>query len=146
MPAAESPPRRVPFDYAIIRVVPHVERGESMNAGVILHCRAHEFLAARVALDEPRLLALAPDVGLASVRRHLSAIERICKGSPEAGPIGELPLHERFGWLASPRSTMLQVSAPHVGLCCNPDQALAALVTKLVSPLLPRRSVRSNAR
>ncbi|MCA9624998.1 MAG: DUF3037 domain-containing protein [Myxococcales bacterium] len=143
MPARDPAGRadgRVPFDYAVVRVVPHVERGERMNAGVVLHCRAHDFLAARIALDEARLLALAPDVDLAVVRRHLLAIERVCEGAPEAGAIGALPRAERFGWLVSPRSTMLQLGRPHVGLCHAPADALVALVDKLVAtPRGPKR-------
>jgi hypothetical protein len=125
-------PARCSFDYAIVRVVPHVERGELVNVGVILHCRDREFLAARIALDEACLLAIAPDVDLATVRRHLDAIPRICAGGPDAGPIGELPLRERWSWLVAPRSTIIQTSPPHVGLCETPEIALDQLVDKLV--------------
>src|SRR5690349_16038239 len=87
------------FDYAIVRVVPRVERGEFVNAGVVLFCRTRRFLGARIELDERRLLALAPDIDLDEVRRHLDAIIQICAGGPQAGPIGELPQAERFHWL-----------------------------------------------
>lgn len=125
-------PARCSFDYAVVRVVPHVERGEFVNAGVILHCHDRDYLAARIALDESCLLAIAPDADVASVRRHLDAIPRICAGGPEAGPIGELPLRERWSWLVAPRSTVIQTSPPHVGLCEAPESALERLTDKLV--------------
>lgn len=131
-------PDRVPFHYAIIRVIPHVERGERMNAGIVLHCRSRDFLRAGIALDEARLLALAPDIDLTALHRHLRAIERICQGHPDAGPVASLPMAERFGWLVSPKSTIIQQSAPHVGLCHDPEQALVALLDKLVAPLRVR--------
>jgi DUF3037 family protein len=125
------------FDYAVVRVVPHVEREEFINAGVILFCHDREFLEARIELDEERLLALAPDVDLPLVRRHLEAIPRICKGGPDAGPIGQLPLRERWHWLSAPRSTILQVSAPHTGLCEAPEGSLERLLERVVRR--PRR-------
>jgi hypothetical protein len=120
------------FDYAIVRVVPHVEREEFINVGVILFCNAHDFLTARIELDEARLLALFPDVDLALVRRHLEAIPRICEGGPGAGPIGQLPQQERWHWLVAPRSTILQVSAPHTGLCEAPEAWLERLLDRVV--------------
>lgn len=126
MPAHRS------FDYAVVRVVPHVEREEFVNAGVILHCHEAAFLAARIELSEALLLALAPDADVATVRRHLDAIPRICAGGPDAGPIGELPLRERWSWLVAPRSTVIQTSAPHVGLCDAPESALERLLDKMV--------------
>lgn len=125
-------PARRSFDYAVVRVVPHVEREEFVNAGVILHCDEAAFLAARIELSETLLLALAPDADVATVRRHLDAIPRICAGGPEAGPIGELPLRERWSWLVAPRSTVIQTSAPHVGLCDEPERALERLLDKMV--------------
>lgn len=125
-------PARCAFDYAVIRVVPHVEREEFVNAGVILHCHDRGFLAARVELDEPRLLALAPDADLALVRRHLEAIPRICAGGPAAGPLGKLPLRERWSWLVAPRSTVIQTSAPHAGLCDAPEIAIERLLDRVV--------------
>jgi hypothetical protein len=125
-------PARRSFDYAIVRVVPRVERGERLNAGVVLHCADDAFLAARIELDEARLLALAPDVDLPTVRRHLAAISETCAGGPTAGPIGQLPLRERWAWLVAPRSTMIQTSRPHVGLCASPAAALERLVDELV--------------
>lgn len=131
MPAHSS------FDYAIVRVVPRVERGECINAGVILFCLTQRFLAAKVELDERRLLALAPDVDLELVRGHLEAIPRICAGGRAAGPIGQLPQKERWHWLVAPRSTIIQTSPVHSGLCEAPAQALEHLMDRMVR--LPRK-------
>lgn len=120
------------FDYAVIRVIPRVEREEFVNVGVILHCYARDFLGARIELDERRLLALAPDADLPLIRRHLAVIPRICAGGSEAGPIGQLPQRERFHWLVAPRSTILQTSAAHSGLCENPEAALERLLERVV--------------
>ena len=133
-------PAQRAFDYAIVRVVPRVEREEFVNAGVILFCHAHDFLAARVELDEARLSALAPDVDLALVRRHLEVIPRICEGGPSAGPIGLLPLRERWHWLVAPRSTIVQTSAPHSGLCEAPEEWLERLLDRAVRA--PRAAIR----
>jgi hypothetical protein len=120
------------FDYALIRVVPRVEREEFVNAGVILFALAKDFLQARVAVDEVRLRALWPEVDVDLVRQHLEAIPKICAGQPDAGPIAKLSLRERFHWLVSPRSTMIQVSPVHSGLCENPAQALEDLFRRTV--------------
>ena len=141
---------RCSFDYAVVRVVPHVERQEFINAGVILFCDARDFLEARVELDEHRLLALAPSVTEVTeatnameraeidiIRRHLEAIPRICQGGHAAGPIGQLPLRERWHWLVAPRSTILQMSPPHSGLTESPADALARLFDRLARS--PRR-------
>ncbi len=120
------------FDYAIIRVVPRVEREEFINAGVILYCLQADFLEARVALNRERLLALDPKVDLAMVEAHLTAIPRICQGGPGSGPIGQLPKKERFHWLVAPRSTIVQVSPVHSGVCDSPQAALDRLVEKVV--------------
>jgi Protein of unknown function (DUF3037) len=135
-------PARSSFDYGIIRVVPRVERGEHLNAGVILFCLEKDFLAALVEVNEPRLRALWPGTDLDLVRHHLEAIPRICAGQPDAGPIARLSLRERFHWLVAPRSTILQVSAVHVGLCNHPERALHELFDKMVRvpPSLPRLS------
>jgi hypothetical protein len=133
-------PARSAFEYAVVRVVPHVEREEFVNAGVILSCRLRDYLAARVELDEARLLALAPDADVALVRRHLDAIPRICAGGAGAGPIGLLPLDERWHWLVAARSTILQTSPAHVGVCvapATPDAVLARIVDKVVRPPAP---------
>jgi hypothetical protein len=120
------------YSYAIVRIVPHVEREEFVNAGVIVFSDALDYLCARVELDEGRLLALTPDVDLAVVRRHLEAIPRICAGGPEGGSIGALPLRERWHWLVAPRSTILQTSPAHTGLSEDPDAELARLFERVV--------------
>lgn len=120
------------FSYAIVRVIPRVERGEGFNAGVLLFCRQLDFLAARVALDERRLAALAPDLEPQSVLPHLEALARIAAGDPEAGPIASLPPSERFGWLVAPASTIIQLSPVHTGLCADPQATLDQLFGELV--------------
>ena len=105
------------FDYAVVRVVPRVERGEFINAGVVVFCLERRFLEARVVVDEARLNALWPEIDLELVRRHLEAIPKIAAGDPTAGPIAKLSQRERFHWLVSPRSTIIQVSPVHTGLC-----------------------------
>ena len=120
------------YDYAIVRVVPRVEREEFVNAGVLLSCPSRDFLAARIELDESRLTALDPAVDLASVQANLASIPRICAGGPDAGPIGRLTPRERFHWLVAPRSTMIQTSAVHTGRCEDPVLALEHLLTTMV--------------
>jgi hypothetical protein len=122
-----------PFQYAVVRVVPDVERGEFVNAGVIVFCRPRRFLAARMALDEGRLRALSPGVDLRAVRAHLDAVERIAAGDPTAGPIAALPPSERFHWLVAPASTMIQPSPVHTGLSDDPAGELDRLLHRLVS-------------
>jgi len=126
-------PARSPFAYAIVRVVPRVERGERFNAGVVLYCRQRRFLAARTRLDEARLRALAPDADAEQVRAHLQAIERIAAGDPDAGPIAALDRSERFGWLVAPSSTIIQPSRVHTGLCEDPQATLDHLFETLVA-------------
>jgi hypothetical protein len=121
-----------PFQYAIVRVVPQVERGECVNAGVVLFCRPRRYLAARVELDEARLRALAPDTDLDAVRGHLEALVRIAAGEPGAGPMAALPESERFHWLVAPSSTMIQCSAVHTGLSDDPAAELERLLDRLV--------------
>jgi hypothetical protein len=120
------------FSYAIVRVVPRIERGEGFNAGVVLFCRQLDFLGAMVALDEGRLAALAPDVSPALVRPHLDAIVRVAAGDPAGGPIAALPPTERFGWLASPSSTIIQPSPVHTGLSEDPLATLEGLFSELI--------------
>ena len=120
------------YDYAVIRIVPRVERGEQINVGVILSCVDAEFLAARIELDEARLRALDPAIDVEAVRSHLAMIETVCRGGVPAGPIGELPPRGRFRWLVSPRSTIVQMSPVHTGRTGNPEQALANLVERMV--------------
>ena len=121
-----------PFQYAIVRVVPRVERGECMNAGVVLLCRPTRYLAARVGLDEARLKALAPDVDPATIQEHLAAIERVAAGDPQAGPIARLGQGERFHWLVAPSSTVIQPSEVHTGLSDDPAAELDHLFERLV--------------
>ena len=127
MPALAS------YDDASVRVVPRVDREEFVNAGVILFCLARDYLDARVWVDEQRLRALSPDLDLALVRRHLEAIPRICAGAADAGPIATLSRRERFHWLVSPRSTIIQVSPVHSGLCESPERTLDELFERLVT-------------
>ena len=126
MPALNS------YDYAIVRVVPCVERGEYINAGVILFCRTRRFLDALVYLDIPRLTTLYPAVDLDMVQRHLDIIPLVCAGSAEAGAIGQLSQSERFHWLVSPRSTIIQTSPAHSGLCTDPAATLEHLLKTMV--------------
>jgi len=127
-------PAQSSFDYAILRVVPRVEREEFVNAGVILFCLERDYLAARVALDEERVRALFPAADLAAIREHLQAVPRICAGGEGSGPIGELSRRERFHWLVAPRSTVIQVSPVHAGLCEDPARALEHLLDRMVRP------------
>jgi hypothetical protein len=121
-----------PFSYAVLRLVPDIERGEQVNVGVIVFCRPLDFLGARTALDDDRARALAPDVDLDAARRHLSAIERIAAGDPEAGPIAKLDTTARFHWLVAPASTIVQPSEVHTGLCDDPQACLDELFERLV--------------
>ena len=121
------------FSYAILRVVPSVERGERINAGVVLFSRRKRFLGARVALDAERLAALDPAPDAAKVRTHLEGIVRVAEGDPEAGPIAAMPQSERFGWLTAPSSTMVQPSEVHTGLTEDPRATLDDLFNELVA-------------
>ena len=122
---------RASFDYAIIRVVPRVERGEQINAGVIVSCPTEQYLAAAVELDEKKLLALAPDIDLDQVRAALAIIPLIAAGDPKGGPIAQLPRGERFHWLVAPRSAIIQTSPVHTGLCDKPDVMVDKLLARL---------------
>jgi hypothetical protein len=121
-----------PFDYAIVRVVPCVERGECVNVGVILFCRTRRYLDARIELIPERVRALWPEADLEEIAEHLAVVPRVCAGGPDAGPIGQLPLHERFHWLVAPRSTVIQVSPVHAGLCLDPRETLEHLMATMV--------------
>jgi hypothetical protein len=114
-------PTPASFDYAVIRVVPRVERQEFINAGVVVFCLEKRYLAARIHLDEARLRALWPEIDVDLVRQHLEAIPRICAGDPAAGPIALLSQRERFHWLSAARSTIIQPSAVHSGICESTD-------------------------
>lgn len=123
---------REDFQYAIVRVVPRVERGECLNAGVVLFCRRLGFLAARTELDEAALAALAPDSDPDEVRPHLRALERVAAGDESGGPIAALEPSERFHWLTAPASTIVQASPVHTGLTADPAAELDHLFTQLV--------------
>ncbi len=126
-----EPPRNA-FQYAIVRVLPSVERGECLNVGVVLLCRPRRFLGARIRLDEQRLAAFAPGLDPATIRPHLDAIERVAAGDPSAGPIARLGQAERFHWLVAPSSTIIQPSDVHSGLCDDPAVELDHLMATLV--------------
>jgi transcriptional regulator len=120
------------YDYAIVRVAPCAERGEFANAGVLLYCSQRAFLGSRVHLDEPRLRALWPELDTGVIRRHLEAFPKICAGDPDAGPIARMSRTERFQWLVGPRSTVIQVSPVHSGMCESPEATLDELFRRLV--------------
>jgi hypothetical protein len=125
-------PERHSFDYAVVRVVPRVERGEFLNAGVILFSSTAAYLAARVGLDRARLQALAPDADVDLVETYLEQIPKICAGGGEAGSIGQLPQRARFHWLVAPRSTILRAGPVHMGLTADPAAELDRLTRLLV--------------
>jgi hypothetical protein len=120
------------YDYAIVRVVPRVERGEQVNVGIILSCADSDFLDARIDVDESLLRALDPEIDLAAVRANLAVIPAVCRGGPEAGPIGLLPTRARFRWLVAPRSTIIQPSAVHTGRTSDPAACLDHLLDRVV--------------
>ncbi len=121
------------YNYAVLRVVPRVERGEFVNAGIVLWCAGARFLDARIALDEAALKALDPSVDLPLVHDALVAVQRICRGGEAAGALGKLSPRERFHWLVAPRSTIIQTSPVHTGRCTDPDAALAHLMARMVA-------------
>ena len=120
------------YDYAIIRLVPRVERGELINVGVILSCPAVDFLEARIELDTARLQALDPSLDVEAARANLEMIPRLCRGGADAGEIGALPQRSRFHWLVSPRSTIIQMSPVHTGRTADPAKALDRLLETMV--------------
>ena len=124
---------REEFQYAVLQVVPRVERGERFNAGVVVFCRRHRFLAARVGLDRARLAALAPEADADELDGHLAMLARIAAGEEDAGAVARLPQSERFHWLAAPSSTVIQPSPVHTGLTEDPAQTLDRLFSDLVS-------------
>jgi hypothetical protein len=123
---------RSPFQYAALRIVPRVERGEAVNAGVVLFCRPKRFLGARTYLDEALLAALSPECDPTEISALLDTIERIAEGSPDGGPIAQLPASERFHWLVAPASTIVQAGPVHTGLTADPAGELDRLYTRLV--------------
>jgi hypothetical protein len=124
------------FDYAIVRVVPRVERGELINAGVIVSSPTRSYLAAKIAFDSARLLALSPSTDVSEIEHALDLIPLIAAGDPRGGPIAALPRGERFHWLVAPRSAVIQTSPVHTGMCDEPEDVLEQLVRRLV--LTPR--------
>jgi hypothetical protein len=120
------------FEYAVIRVIPRVEREEFLNVGVILYCQAQDFLQTAFELNEERLRAFACELKISEIEEHLLAVEQICAGGANAGAIGKLPLGERFRWLTAPRSTVVQTSPVHTGLCADARETLGRLLTKLI--------------
>jgi Protein of unknown function (DUF3037) len=120
------------YDYAVIRVVPRVERQEFVNAGVIVWCREQDVLEARIELDEARLRALDATVDLAAVHRHLLSITQICAGGEAAGALGRMSKRERFDWLVAPRSTIIQTSPVHAGRCDDIEATLEHLLASMV--------------
>jgi len=123
------------YDYAVVRVVPRVDREEFVNAGVIVSCQSRDFLEARIELDEARVLALDSTVDIEAVRTHLASIPVICAGGPNAGPIGRLSQRERFHWLVAPRSTIIQTSRVHTGRCTSPGDVIEHLLGAMVRPV-----------
>ncbi|SDL96970.1 Protein of unknown function [Oryzisolibacter propanilivorax] len=126
------------YDYALVRVVPRVERGEFINAGAIVSCQRTGYLAAAIDLDEARLRALDPWADVAQVARHLQALADICAGEPHAGPIAQLPHRARFHWLTARRSAIIQTSPVHTGRCEDAQALLAHLMDCMVRPLILR--------
>jgi hypothetical protein len=120
------------YDYAVIRVVPQVDREEFINVGVVLSCPDRRFLDTRIHIDPARLAAFAPALDEESVRSHLASFEAVCRGGADAGPIGALPARQRFHWLVAPRSTVIQTSPTHTGLCRDPEVAIARLLQRYV--------------
>jgi hypothetical protein len=125
---------REPFQYAVLRVVPDLEREEFVNVGVIVFCRTRRYLSARVHVDAGRLRSLDPALELSDIERHLGCRVRVAAGDPQGGPIASLPQSERFHWLVAPSSTTIQASAAHTGLCDEPEQTLDHLMARLVLP------------
>ena len=122
------------YSYAVVRIVPRVEREEFLNVGVVLFSREMDFLGARFEVDPLRVRSLAPSVDTQTMARHLATFQAICDGEPAGGPIAALPKPERFHWLVAPRSTMIQTSPVHVGRSRDPDKALEDLLTEFVRP------------
>ena len=125
-------PEKCSFSYALIRVVPRVEREEFINVGVIVYCPARAFLQSATELDTARLAAVAPDLNVEEIEPHLEAMQSICRGGKAAGAIGSLPLSARFHWLTAPRSTIIQTSMAHTGICDDPETVLSDLLNKMV--------------
>jgi hypothetical protein len=129
----EADPGTRPFAYALLRVVPRVERGERVNVGLVLFCRQLDFLDLRTCVEPARLAAIAPELDAASVQRRLAAIEGIARGEAAGGPMAQLSQSERFGWIVAPASTIIQSSHVHTGLTNDPAATLDRLFALLVA-------------
>jgi len=129
--------QRYGFEYAVLRVVPRVDRGEMINAGVLLYCRPRHYLAARIALDSLRVLAIDPAADVASIERALAAVLGVCDQRPAAGPAGQQEIGRRFRWLTAARSTVVQPGPVHTGLTQDPDAEADRLLAALVLPTRP---------
>lgn len=123
---------RTSFDYAVLRIVPRVDREEFLNAGLLMFCLAHKFLDARVHVDAALVRAFAPGLDVDAAWQHLQAFPKICSGDPNAGPVARLTLRQRFHWMTAPRSTIIQVSAVHCGMCDSPSATFEQLFQQLV--------------
>jgi hypothetical protein len=134
-------PAEYTYDYAVIRVMPRVDRGEVINVGVILNCPEVDFLDVRIDVDESRLRMLDASVDIDVVRAQLAAFEAICRGGDGAGAIGEMPLRNRYYWLVAVRSTIIQVSSPHTGRTTDPVRTLDHLFDVMVRPSRPARVI-----
>jgi hypothetical protein len=130
---AAEPPEHA-FQYALLRAMPSLPRGEALNVAVVLYCRRLGFLAARTLLDRERLRALDPELDLDQLGRHLQGIERVAAGDPRGGAIAALDQSERFGWLSAPASSLVQPSPVHTGLCADAEETLERLFAELVAP------------
>ena len=120
------------FEYAVVRLVPCVEREEFVNVGIILYCPQQQFIRSAFVIDESRIRAICSDVDIGEVKEHFRSFEQICIGGESAGPIGLLPAGERFRWLTAPRSTIVQTSPTHTGLTADAEETLEHLLTKMV--------------
>lgn len=120
------------FEYAVIRVVPRVEREEFLNVGVVLYCAKQKFLQVMYKIDEPRIAAFAPELDIAEICAYIDAFKRICAGDKSCGPISRLPVPERFRWLTATRSTVLQTSRVHPGFSADLVATLEKLFTEMV--------------
>lgn len=124
---------REEYQYALLRAVPDVERGEAVNVGVVVFSRRHDYLGLRTQIDEPRLRALHPGLDVEALRRHLDGVNAVVTGDPAGGAVAQLPPSERFGWLTAASSTIVQPSPIHTGLCHNPEALLERLFARLVA-------------
>jgi hypothetical protein len=128
----DAEPESREYSYAVLRVVPRIERGERLNVGVVLFCRQHDFLALETAVDEARLAALAPELDPAPLRSRLDVLSGVARGDPSVGALAQMSPSERFGWLVAPASSIIQPSEVHTGVTADPAATLAHLFEQLV--------------